>query len=159
MQPWMEISIAVATPFVVMTITRPSKEDVEAEWYTSLKRPFFYPPKWMFSPLWVTVNASAGYASYLAWKDGGEDATQALITYGGSLLTIAIWPIIVFRTKSLGLATLDSLAGTALAAIYHPIFARINLTAGRLSSIPLIWSIYCSYITFSLWRDQVNKRK
>lgn len=159
MQPWMEISIAVATPFAVMILTKPSKQDVEAEWYTSLKRPFVYPPRWLFSPLWATVNVSAGYASYLAWRDGGQDATQALIAYGGSLLSIAIWPIIVFRTKSLGLATLDSLAGVALAAMYHAGFSHINRTAGRLSSIPLIWSIYCCYIAFYLWRDQANKGK
>ncbi|EDV24022.1 uncharacterized protein TRIADDRAFT_26336 [Trichoplax adhaerens] len=142
-----------------MSITKPRKEDVEAEWYTSLKRPFLYPPRWMFSPLWASVNVAVGYSSYLVWRDGDEDATRALMAYGGSLVSIAIWPIIVFRTRSLGLATVDSLAGTAFAATYHSLFAHINRTAGQLSSIGLLWALYCSYVSFSLWRDQSKKRQ
>lgn len=71
MSQWKEIAIAIALPEAIGLIGAFFTEDSITTWYKHLHKPFFSPPNWLFGPVWITLYALIGYASYLVWRDGG----------------------------------------------------------------------------------------
>jgi len=41
------------------------------EWYTTLNKPFFTPPNWLFGPVWTTLYAMVGIVGARKWLHGG----------------------------------------------------------------------------------------
>jgi benzodiazapine receptor len=56
-----------------------------------LVKPSWYPPPWLFGPVWSGLYVSMGYASFLVFRDGvGEQRNLALGLYSTSLVLKAI---------------------------------------------------------------------
>ncbi|KAL4232701.1 hypothetical protein ACF0H5_007389 [Mactra antiquata] len=134
---------------------RPRKPG-QVTWAMTLKKPWFNPPRWLFSPVWTGLYCSMGYASYMVWRDGGGfdgDAKLPLTCYGVSLALNWIWPIIYFNAKKLGWALMTNIGlwGSILASIKT--FHEVNPTAAYLLVPYLGWVSFASYINFWLWRN------
>lgn len=71
----MELNIpaicATALPNVGGIIGGIFMRDSIKNWYPTLKKPDWRPPNWVFGPVWTTLYSGIGYASYLAYRDGG----------------------------------------------------------------------------------------
>jgi benzodiazapine receptor len=56
--------IVLAIGFTASMVTRPEI----AGWYSTLKKPVFNPPPWLFAPVWTTIYVLIATAAYLVWK-------------------------------------------------------------------------------------------
>lgn len=91
-------------------VTRPN-----LQWFSTLQKPAGNPPAWLFGPVWTSLYAAMGYASYLVWRAGaGEAATAGVVAtaprdlwltalgvYGAQMVANQAWTPVFFGRHDL----------------------------------------------------------
>lgn len=77
-------------------------------WYRTLKQPSFYPPKWIFAPMWIYLYSSIGIAAYLVYEEVNanhngfdQNAQIALVLFIIQMVCNWMWQPIFFGSNSL----------------------------------------------------------
>lgn len=122
-------------------------------WYTTLAKPTWTPPNWVFGPVWTTLFLLMGIALYLVWSKGLErkDVKIAIGIFFVQLILNTMWSIIFFGMHSLfgGLVTIIILWIAILINIV--LFYRISKPAGLLLVPYIVWVTIASYLTYSVY--------
>ena len=76
----------ILTPILLGSLTgflfRP-----DGHWFNKLIKPSFNPPGWLFAPVWTTLYALMGYASYRIWTlRATNEVDSAMMLYGVQLV-------------------------------------------------------------------------
>lgn len=91
----------LGTPFTVSAIPT---------WYTTLAKPVFAPPNWLFGPAWTLLYFLMGTAFYLVWKQGWQtkNVKDAGMYFFAQLALNFIWSPVFFglRAPMLGLGVI-----------------------------------------------------
>ncbi len=122
-------------------------------WYTTLNKPSFNPPSWVFGPVWTTLFALMGIAAFLVWKKGWKrkDVKIALGIFIGQLVLNTLWSIIFFGLQNPGGAFVEVIL-LWLAIIATIIaFARISKAAAWLLAPYIAWVSFAAYLNFTIW--------
>lgn len=122
-------------------------------WYATLAKPELNPPSWVFGPVWVTLYAMMGMASYLIWEKGFEKKAVkvALSLFAFQLVLNALWSIIFFGMQNPGLALIDialmwiSILATIIA------FHKVSKVAAYLLIPYLLWVSFATYLNYAIW--------
>ncbi|CAG0884399.1 unnamed protein product [Darwinula stevensoni] len=139
-------------------ITRPQIDT----WYASLKKPSWRPPNYYFGPVWTSLYTGMGYASYLAWRDGGGfegDAKIPLMLYASQLTLNWAWTPIFFGAHKLGLAFGELALLTVNVGACTFAFWKINQHAGLLMLPYLAWVSFASFLAYRIWKDNAVEDK
>lgn len=122
-------------------------------WYTTLARPAFSPPNWVFGPVWTTLFVLMGVAGYLVWREGvHRRAVRVALTIGvGQLVLNLLWSVLFFGLRNPGAAFVEIviLWLAILATIIA--FARVSRTAAWLLVPYILWVSFASYLNFGIW--------
>jgi tryptophan-rich sensory protein len=82
---------AVATP----------KSGATREWYDSLDKPPFTPPRWVFPVAWTTLYTLMAASAYRVWRAPDSPArTRALALWGTQLAANAAWSPLFFAARN-----------------------------------------------------------
>ncbi len=75
-------------------------------WYSSLNKPFFTPPNWVFAPAWTVLYILMGLSLYLVWISNSKEKHDAMRMFELQLLLNVAWSFLFFGLHSplLGLA-------------------------------------------------------
>lgn len=120
-------------------------------WYSSLAKPSWTPPEWLFGPVWSALYLIMAVAAWLVWKRVGMASAQ-MVLFSLQLLLNALWSGIFFRLRLVGPAFFEisllwiSILTTCIS------FHRIAPLASWLLVPYLIWVTYASGLNFSIWR-------
>ena len=122
-------------------------------WYTTLTKPTWAPPNWVFGPVWTTLFILMGIALFLVWRQGlwRRDVKIAIIIFAVQLVLNVLWSVIFFGLQSLtgGLIEIVFLWIAILATIIA--FYRISKVAGILLLPYLTWVTIASYLTYTVY--------
>jgi benzodiazapine receptor len=86
-------------------------------WYKTLNKPFFTPPNWIFSPVWISLFILMGISLFFVWRRANHPQFKpALIFFFVQLILNILWSVAFFGLRSplLGLIDIGLLWGTVL---------------------------------------------
>jgi len=116
-------------------------------WYTSLNKPFFSPPNWVFGPVWTILYIMMGASLYLVWIKAKVPAV-----FWVQLVLNALWSIIFFGMRNPALAFVDIIALWIAIFLTIKYFYKINKLAGQLLLPYLLWVSFASVLNFFIWQ-------
>lgn len=119
-----------------------------ATWYTTLSKPFFSPPNWVFGPVWITLYILMGISLYLIWQK--KKNMLAVNTFYLQLILNAIWSFIFFgmRNPALALFEIVILLFVLFATIVR--FYSFDKNAAYLLYPYFAWVLFASLLNFNL---------
>lgn len=121
-------------------------------WYKSLQKPFFNPPNWIFSPVWIFLFLLMGISLYLVWDRGVRENKKAIIIFGVQLVLNIFWSIIFFGLKSPGFAFLEIIILWLAILTTIISFYKVSKTAGLLLIPYILWVSFALILNFFLWQ-------
>ena len=123
-------------------------------WYTTLNKPSFNPPNWVFAPVWSTLFILMGVSGGLVWSKGFHHAwvKTALYHFGFQLILNASWSIAFFGYQS-PLAALFIIATLIVMVILTMKWFKIVSPLAAYLLIPyLVWLLFAAVLNFEVWR-------
>jgi benzodiazapine receptor len=123
-----------------------------AGWYSTLNKPSFTPPNWLFPVAWTTIYILIATAAYMVWKlrDGSSTYKTAVIIYVVQLALNFSWSIVFFGRHQIlgGLMVIVALLVTIILNISW--FNRFSKTAAWLLLPYLLWVSYATLLNISI---------
>lgn len=121
--------------------------------YSTLSRPSWAPPGWLFGPVWSVLYVLMAVAAWLVWRARGfGGASIALTLFVAQLAANALWSWLFFVYHQGGLAFAEVLLLWCGIGATVVSFWRISLVAGLLLLPYLAWVSFASALTFAVWR-------
>lgn len=119
-------------------------------WYTSLAKPFFTPPSWVFAPVWLTLYTLMGIALWVVWRKRPR-SNRPYALFGTQLGLNALWSILFFGLQSpvMGLAGIVVL--WVLIALTLKAFWTVSRPAGWLLVPYLAWVTVATFLNLGIW--------
>jgi len=114
------------------------------EWYDSIKKAPWNPPRWVFGPAWTILYLTMGYASYRVLDSNSAIKWSALGIYWGQLAVNFVWSPVFFGLRRLKLALATIVLLWCLVATTMILFLIVDTTAGALIIPYLLWVSYAS---------------
>lgn len=121
-------------------------------WYLNLNKPFFTPPNWIFSPVWITLYVLMGVSAYLIHqsKSPSKQKNYALAVFYIHLIFNSVWSILFFGLKLLLLSFIDIAIILIFIVYLIYLYDRISTLASYLLYPYLIWVCYASLLNLAI---------
>jgi benzodiazapine receptor len=123
-------------------------------WYTTLQKPSFNPPSWLFGPVWTVLYLLMGIAAYLVWTRGwsASGVKTALAVFVVQLILNSIWSILFFGMRLPRWAFVEILFLWAAIAVTIFMFSKLSQAAALLLVPYILWVSFASVLNYFLWR-------
>lgn len=121
-------------------------------WYTSLNKPSFSPPNFVFGPVWTFLYFLMGISFYLVLisKDvkRKKEATYIFIF---QLVLNSLWSFTFFGLKNILLASFLIIVLWFTLVVMIANFYRLNKFAGFLNLPYILWVSFASALNFAIY--------
>jgi len=138
------VMVCLSVDFLVGQATQTSVNT----WYTSLEKPFFNPPNWIFAPVWTLLYLLMGVGVGRVWNYGilHHGVKRGVYLFGFQLLLNGLWSLVFFGLRNPIGALLVILV--LLFLIFRTIqqFRTVDLLAARLLYPYLIWVSFATFL-------------
>lgn len=121
-------------------------------WYSTLVKPFFNPPGWIFGPVWIVLYILMGLSLYIIWENGldNEKARIAIVIFASQLILNIFWSFAFFgfMAPALGLIVILLLWAAIALMIYS--FYHISKPAAFLNIPYLLWVTFATVLNIAI---------
>lgn len=119
-------------------------------WYSTLVKPSFTPPNWLFGPVWITLYTLMGIAVYWIYTSKKKNK-NALLIFGVQLLLNTVWSIVFFGFHEIfyGLVIIILLWISIILTILE--FLKISKNSGYILVPYLAWVSLATILNYYLW--------
>ena len=120
-------------------------------WYTSLKKPGWMPPGYLFGPVWTVLYVLMGIAAWRVWRAGGGD--QPMLLYASQLALNVAWSFLFFNAHNLQWALFDIVALLGVLTVTAFAFYKVDPVAGYLMVPYVLWVTYATALTANIYMN------
>lgn len=122
-------------------------------WYTTLNKPTFNPPNWIFGPVWTALYILMGIAAWRVWRAADRDTARGPLAVFALQLAVNLgWSVAFFGLRNPGLAVIVILALDLLVLATALMFRRIDRLAAWLLVPYLAWISFATVLNITIWR-------
>jgi benzodiazapine receptor len=123
----------------------------DGSWYSSIIKPDFTPPNWVFGPAWTTLYVMMGASLYLLLEAGESlHKKYALLPFSIQLLLNFFWSVLFFGLNSPFLALLEiAFLWIAIAATIFFSW-RVSKNASLLLIPYILWVSFAAFLNYSI---------
>lgn len=123
-------------------------------WYSTLAKPFFSPPNFLFAPVWITLYLMMGISIYLIWKKidlKPKKVKLAMTIFWLHLILNGSWSIIFFGAQNILIALFVLIALWILVLALIFLFWKISKPASYLLIPYFLWISFAGILNYSLF--------
>ncbi len=122
-------------------------------WYSTLAKPSFNPPNWIFGPVWTTLYIMMGVAAWRVWRATDRDTARGPLAIFALQLAVNLgWSVAFFGLRDPGLAVAVILVLDLLVLATALMFRRIDGLAAMLLVPYLAWISFATVLNVTIWR-------
>lgn len=135
--------------FVASLVTRPEI----AGWYSTLKKPSFNPPPWLFAPVWTIIYIMIATAAYLVWKHRSRKPVYIIArsVYFIQLILNFSWSITFFGMHQIATAMIVIILLWSSILVNINWFNKFNRVAAWLLIPYLLWVSFAGVLNVSIY--------
>jgi translocator protein len=144
------IAVVVVTIVVISgdVATKPNL----SPWFAGLLKPPFYPPNWVFGPVWTVLYALMAVALWRVLRLPSSNArTVALFLFFLQLALNAAWSWMFFWAHSPLLGLINIVPQVLVIFTTLISFSRLDRFAAWCVTPLLAWVTFASFLNFSIW--------
>ena len=121
-------------------------------WYTTLRKPSFNPPNYLFGPVWTILYFLMGISIYLILKSpASKEKNKAILFFCIQLILNFCWSFIFFYFKLLGIALVEILILWIFILLMIIQFKKVKPISSYLQWPYLIWVTFASILNASIF--------
>lgn len=127
-------------------------ETGNSPWYTTLEKPSFQPPGWVFGPVWTLLYTLMGIAAWRVWRRGMDTPGVRLgvSLFAVQLLLNAIWSPVFFGAHEIVWALGILAALWAVLVATTVVFFRVDRPAGWMLVPYVLWVSFATVLNASI---------
>src|ERR1700733_10093783 len=139
--------ITLAIGFAAALVTRPQI----AGWYSTLVKPSYNPPAWLFAQVWTVIYVLIAVAAYLVWqqRDGSTNYLTARAVYIIQLALNFSWFVVFFGFHALVAALLIIILLWMMIVLNIRWFGKFSKTTGWLLLPYFLWVSFADILNYS----------
>ena len=118
--------------------------------YAVLVKPSFFPPAWVFAPVWTILYTLMGISAYLVWKTK-ENIKAPMSIFAIQLFFNFLWTIIFFGMGQYLLAFIEIILLLALIVLTMVSFSKRSKVAAWILLPYLLWVSFASILNLTIW--------
>jgi translocator protein len=121
-------------------------------WFSTLSKPSWNPPSYLFGPVWAVLYFLMGVALWLIWNSPATpQRTNATYSFLAQLFFNFCWSILFFKFHFMGLALVDIACMLITIVITILWFARISSIAAYLLIPYFAWVCFATLLNYKIW--------
>jgi translocator protein len=117
-------------------------------WYSTLRKPSWTPPDWLFGPAWTLLYIMIAVAGWIVWRT--EGLGLALFLWACNILLNAAWSWLMFGRHRIGWAFLDAMAMLLTILLFIVAARPLSPTAALLFIPYLGWVAFAAALNFEI---------
>ncbi|WP_231385497.1 TspO/MBR family protein [Flavobacterium sp. CG_9.10] len=128
------------------------RNEMNGGWFTTLAKPSFNPPGYLFGPVWTSLYILMGVSMFLIWNTPKTELRQkALTVFGIQLFFNFWWSILFFSFHTILISVVDILLMWFLIIYMITLFKKIKPAAAYLQIPYLFWVTFATVLNISIW--------
>lgn len=142
-----KLIVSVGIPLAVGAVAGMFTAKAVPEWFSSLNKPVFSPPDWLFGPVWTVLYLLMGISLFLIWREEpGNTRTLAIVIFIVQLFLNFVWSFLFFYFKMIGFALLEIIVLWLNILLMIFVFYRINPVSAYINIPYLLWVSFASVL-------------
>ena len=123
-------------------------------WHTTINKPSFTPPNWVFGPVWTGLYVLMGVAAWRVWCKARPDQLRVpLALFAVQLALNLAWSVVFFGAHRIGGAVVVIVGLEAAILATMVAFRRMDGLAALLLVPYALWVAFAAVLNVAVWKS------